>query len=72
VFQVLNAMRSDGVIEEPVADLFLAKVEWHRQQARLPLKEKARILLELQLQDHPLLKRHGQFEWWEEPWPVEP
>jgi hypothetical protein len=68
VFRVLNDMKSEGII----ADLFHAKAEWHRRQARLPLKEKVRILLELQRQDHPLLKRHRHLEWWEEPWPVEP
>ena len=59
-------------IENHVADLFRAKTEGHRRQARLPLKEKVGILLELQRQDHPLLQRHRQLEWWEEPWPVAP
>ena len=36
--------------EDRVADLFHAKAEWHRGQARLPVKEKVRILLELQRQ----------------------
>ncbi len=58
--------------EDHVAGLFRAKAEWHRRQARLPIKEKVRILLELQRQDHPLLKRHRTLEWWEEPWPIEP
>ena len=58
--------------EDRVADLFHAKAEWHRGQARLPVKEKVRILLELQRQGHPLLKRRRPLEWWEEPWPVEP
>ena len=56
----------------PIDDLFRAKAEWHRLQARLPLKEKVRILLELQRQDHLLLKRRRKLEWWEEPWPIEP
>jgi hypothetical protein len=56
---------------EPVAVLFRAKAEWHRQQASLPVKEKVRILLELQRQDYPLLKRHRPLEWWEEPWAIE-
>jgi hypothetical protein len=54
------------------ADLFRAKAEWHRRQARLPIKEKVRILLELQRQDYLLLKRHRRLEWWEEPWTIEP
>jgi len=52
--------------------IFRAKAEWHRQQARLPIKEKVRILLELQRQDYPLLKRQRRLEWWECPWEIEP
>lgn len=58
--------------EDRVAALFRAKAEWHRRQARLPLREKVRILLELQRQDYPLVKRHRRLEWWEEPWTIEP
>jgi hypothetical protein len=58
--------------EDRTANLFRKKAEWHRRQARLPLKEKVRILLELQRQDYPLLRRHRQMEWWEEPWTIEP
>ena len=59
-------------MEGQIAALFRAKAEWHRRQAHLPIKEKIRILLELQRQDHPLLKRHRRLEWWEEPWTIEP
>ena len=52
--------------------IFQAKAEWHRRQARLPVKEKVRILLELQKQDYPLLKRHRRLERWERPWEIEP
>ncbi len=52
--------------------LFRAKAEWHRQQARLPVPEKVRILLELQRQDLPLLMRYRQLAWWERPWEIEP
>jgi hypothetical protein len=55
-----------------VADIFRAKEEWHRRQARMPAKEKVRILLELQRQDLPLLERQRKLEWWELPWQVEP
>jgi hypothetical protein len=48
------------------------KADWRRQQARLPLREKVRILLELQRQDYELLKRHRPLEWWERPWDIEP
>ena len=49
-----------------------AKTEWHRRQARLPVRDKVRILLELQRQDYPLLRQHRALEWWERPWEVEP
>jgi hypothetical protein len=52
--------------------ILLAKAEWHRQQAQKPIKEKVRILLELQRQDLPLIRRHRQLEWWERPWPISP
>ena len=52
--------------------ILFAKAEWHRQQAQKPIKEKVRILLELQRQDLPLIRRHRQLEWWERPWPVSP
>jgi hypothetical protein len=52
--------------------LFAAKAEWHRRQARTPIKEKVRILLELQRQDLPLIQRHRQLEPWERPWPIDP
>jgi hypothetical protein len=58
--------------EARAAALFRAKAEWHRRQARLPLKEKVRILIELQRQDLPLLARHRQLLWWEKPWTIEP
>lgn len=58
--------------EDHAAALYRAKAEWHRKQARLPLKDKVRILLELQRQDHPLLERHRRLEWWEHPWTIEP
>jgi hypothetical protein len=61
-----------GSTEDRVTALFRAKVEWHRSQARLPIKEKVRILLELQRQDYPLLQRHRPLEWWEKPWKVTP
>lgn len=57
---------------EEIATLFKAKAEWHAEQARLPVKEKVRILLELQRQDYPLLQRHRKLDWWERPWDIEP
>ena len=49
-----------------------AKAAWHRAQAQLPLREKARILLELQRQELPLIARLRPLRSWERPWPVEP
>jgi hypothetical protein len=55
-----------------VERLFRAKAEWHRRQAARPIREKVRILLELQQQDLPLLARHRRLRRWERPWPIEP
>jgi hypothetical protein len=51
---------------------YAAKKAWHQQQAHLPLKEKVRILLQLQRRDYELLKRHRQLEPWERPWEIDP
>ena len=57
----------------PVArQLLVAKARWHQGQAQLPLREKVRILLELQRQDLPLVARHRPLQSWERPWPIEP
>lgn len=55
-----------------VARLLARKREWHRQQARLALHEKVRILLELQRQELPLLARRRPLRRWERPWDVTP
>ena len=52
--------------------IFEAKREWHRKQAALPLKKEVRILLEMQKQDYPLLKKRRGMASWEHPWDVEP
>lgn len=62
----------DGPNYPEMEKVFQAKTEWHRRQARLPIKEKVRILLELQKQDYPLLKKQRRLEWWERPWEIEP
>jgi hypothetical protein len=49
-----------------------SKASWHRTQALLPIREKVRILLELQRQDLPLIQRHRSLRAWEKPWPIEP
>jgi hypothetical protein len=53
-------------------ELIRSKAAWHRAQAALPIREKVRILLELQQQDLPLLRRHRPLRSWERPWPIKP
>lgn len=62
----------DGHREWDPAGMFEAKARWHREQAQLPLKEKVRILIELQRQDLPLVARQRALKPWEHPWPIEP
>jgi hypothetical protein len=49
-----------------------SKAAWHRAQVSLPIREKVRILLELQRQDLPLIQKHRPLRAWEKPWPIEP
>ena len=49
-----------------------SKAAWHRAQASLPVREKVRILLELQKQDLPLIRKQRPLRSWERPWPIEP
>jgi hypothetical protein len=49
-----------------------SKMRWHRDQAALPLKEKVRILLEMQRQELSLIERQRPLKPWERPWPIEP
>ncbi len=58
--------------DDEIARLFHGKREWHRAHARLPLRDKVRILLELQRQDLPLIACHRPLRSWERPWPIEP
>ena len=53
-----------------IGRLYERKREWHLARARLPLKEKVRILLEMQAQDLPLLARQRPLRSWERPWPL--
>ncbi len=48
------------------------KAAWRRAQIALPLREKVRILLDLQKQDLPLISRRRPLRSWEQPWSVEP
>lgn len=63
---------SDEDLKSAARRAFDAKADWHRAQANLPLKEKFRILLELQKQDLPLIARQRPLRPWERPWDVEP
>lgn len=54
------------------AELIESKERWHRDQAALPLREKVRILLELQRQDLVFLRMRRPLLPWEEPWAIEP
>lgn len=54
------------------AALFERKRAWHEEQARLPLPEKVRILIELQRQELPLLARRRPLRPWERPWEITP
>ena len=58
--------------QQYLEQMFRSKAEWHRRQARLPIKDKVHILLELQRQDYPLLRKHRAMKWWEAPWKIEP
>lgn len=48
------------------------KEAWRRLQANLPLKEKIRLLLELQRKVHPILRQRRPLRPWEHPWAIEP
>ena len=63
---------SDDAMSPVARQLLEAKAKWHQAQARLPTREKVRILLELQRQDLPLVARHRPLRSWERPWPIEP
>ncbi|MBI3047281.1 MAG: hypothetical protein HYY76_03125 [Acidobacteria bacterium] len=53
-------------------DIIESKARWHREQAALPIREKVRILLELQRQELPLVQRQRPLRPWERPWPIDP
>lgn len=53
-------------------ELAESKARWHRAQAALPVREKVRILLELQRQELPLIEKQRPLRPWEKPWSIEP
>ena len=58
--------------EEYNRRMYAAKREWHRHQAQLPVKEKMRLMLEMQKRVLPLIARQRPLHWWEKPWDIEP
>ena len=48
------------------------KKAWHKQQAQLPIKEKMRIMLQMQRDALPLIARHRPLKPHEKPWDIEP
>ena len=52
--------------------MFERKREWHQAQANLPLREKVRVLLDLQRQELPLLAKRRPLRPWERPWEITP
>ncbi len=65
-------MANGLVDEQEVNRTFASKREWHRQQARLPLREKVAILLKMQKDYYPILQSRGKLQPWQKPWNVRP
>jgi len=55
-----------------LAALRESKADFHRTQCALPLREKVRLVLELQRLCLPLIARQRPLQPWEQPWAVEP
>jgi hypothetical protein len=60
------------VVPAEIRRQFGLKAAWHREQAQRPLREKVRILLELQRQELPIIARRRPLRPWERQWPIEP
>ncbi len=62
--------------ELPSADLverlWQGKAALHRRHAGLPLREKVRLVIELQRMVLPLIARRRALRSWERPWEIEP
>ncbi|MDR3708132.1 MAG: hypothetical protein P4L33_07510 [Capsulimonadaceae bacterium] len=63
---------SENTLPPDAKRIFDAKREWHRKQARKPLKEKVRDLLQMQRDYYPILKARGGLKAWQKPWDIEP
>ncbi len=68
------AERSKGTYadEELLRRLRRGKAALHRHHAALPLREKVRLVIELQRIVLPLLARQRPLRPWERPWDIEP
>ncbi len=53
-------------------ELAQSKRQWHRSQRGLSFREKVQILLELQRDELPLVRKQRPLKVWERPWPIEP
>jgi len=58
--------------EEHNQRIYAGKKDYHRRQAQLPIKEKMRIMLEMQKRVLPLIAKHRPLKWYEKPWEIEP
>ena len=58
--------------EELLRGLREGKARLHERHARLPLREKVRLVMELQRIVLPLIARRRPLRSWERPWQIEP
>ncbi len=57
---------------ELIARLRRGKAELRREREGLSLREKVRLVIELQRTVYPLLAKQRRLESWERPWEIEP
>ena len=57
---------------ELLAALHAGKSILHHERTQLPLREKIRLVLQLQRICLPLIKRHRRLAAWERPWEISP
>ena len=51
--------------------IFENKARMRRNQANLPVREKLKILIELQRIGCKVISQRRKLEWWERPWEIE-
>jgi len=68
--------RSEEYAAAPPAELLLSlrngKAALHARHSALPLRDKVRLVIELQRIVLPLIERQRALQWWERPWSIEP